>query len=269
MVCASLSPEVWTARRTAHEQRVDAWTVGHRERASRAEPHPVEDFLFTYYSHRPSRLRRWSPGAGTDCTAYDGPQPWTEVTDRARTTAAWVADLLERTASRPASFGCFGLHEWAMAYRDERRHRDWPLRLGEQGTAQVVEAQPLRCTHHDAFRFFTPAARPLNLLQPRREDQGDLEQGGCLHANMDLYKWAYKLSPWVAAELVADCFELARRVRVLDMRASPYDLSGLGLLPVPIETAAGRGAYVESQRGFAAEAAVLRDRLTAAARAIC
>ena len=30
---------------------------------------------------------------------------------------------------------------------------------------------------------------------------------------MDLYKWAYKLSPLVPSELVADCFELAREIR--------------------------------------------------------
>ncbi len=259
----------WTQRRDAHEQRADTLTAAHRARAGTGQPHPVEDFLFTYYSHRPSRLRRWSPGVGVQCDSYDGPQPWLEVSARAVATAAWVADLLERTTARPVQLGCFGLHEWAMAYREPPRHDGWPLRLGEQGTAQVVEAQPLRCTHHDAFRFFTPAARPLNVLQPRREDQAELEQGGCLHANMDLYKWSYKLSPWVPAELVADCFDLARRVRVLDMRASPYDFTGLGLSPVPVETVAGRAEYVEQQRAFAGEAAVLRTRLAAAARAIC
>jgi hypothetical protein len=259
----------WERRVRAHEARVDAWTAGHRERAARGERHPVEDFLFTYYSHRPSRLRRWSPGVGVVCLDHPGPQPWREVSERARSTAAWVRDLLRRTASRPPQFGCFGLHEWAMVYREAPRHRDWPLRLGDEGTAQVVEAQPLRCTHHDAFRFFTPAARPLNLLQPRREDQAELEQGGCLHANMDLYKWSYKLSPWVPSELVADCFALAREVRQLDMRASPYDFSALGLTAVPVETAEGRAEYVERQRSFAATAAVLRARLTAAADAIC
>ena len=30
-----------------------------------------------------------------------------------------------------------------------------------------------------------------------REDQVALEQPGCLHATMDLYKWAYKLGPAV------------------------------------------------------------------------
>jgi hypothetical protein len=35
----------------------------------------------------------------------------------------------------------------------------------------VVDASRIRCTHHDAFRFFTPPARPLNAVQPTREDQ--------------------------------------------------------------------------------------------------
>ena len=253
----------WTARREAHHRRVDAWTQGHRERVARGEKHPVEDFLFTYYTHRPSRLRRWSPGFGVVLEDYDEPQPWNaEPPGR----VGWVIDLLERTAARPPQFGCFGLHEWAMVYQDEPRHQQWPLRLGDKGTDAVVESLPIRCSHHDAFRFFTPPARSLNVLQPRREDQADLEQGGCLHANMDLYKWAYKLSPWIAAELVADCFELARRVRILDMRASPYDFSGLGLTPVRIETPGGREDYVSAQRAFAQEAAGLRQRLLDRAR---
>jgi hypothetical protein len=230
----------------------------------------VEDFLFTYYSYRPGRLRRWSPGAGVVLqdhppTAPFVPHPAGAVlappTERVRRTAGFVADLLARTADRPAQLGCFGLHEWAMTYRGERRHEDWPLRLGQAGTDAVVEALGLRCSHHDAFRFFTPSAQPLNLLQPTREGQAEQEQPGCLHANMDLYKWSYKLAPWVASELVADCFDLARRVRVLDMQASPYDLSGLGLQAVPVETPEGRAAYAERQAAFAAEAAGLRERL--------
>ena len=84
----------------------------------------------------------------------------------------------------------------------------------------------------------------------------------------DVYKWAYKLSPWVASELVADCFDLARRIRVLDMQASPYDLSDLGLEPVAIETEPGRAAYQEQQAAFALEASALRDRLVSAAGVI-
>jgi hypothetical protein len=256
-----MSPDVWRPRKEAHEARVDAWTAPHLARAAAGEKHPVEDFLFSYYSHRPARLRRWSPGAGVELDDWPGDQPWLDpVPDRVR----WIVELLQRTADRAPSFGCFGLHEWAMVYRDSRRHEQ-PLRLGEQGTARVVEAQPLVCTHHDAFRFFTEQARPLNRHQPTRADQLALEQPGCLHANMDLYKWAYKLSPWVSAELVADCFDLARRIRVLDMQASPYDLRHLGYEPVPVETPAGRSSYQAAQRHFAAEAAALRQRLLLAA----
>jgi hypothetical protein len=267
----------WHARRAAHEARVDAWTAGHRERVARGDKHPVEDFLFTYYSHRPGRLRRWSPGAGVvllehpvvaPFVAAEGGAVLTGPDDRVRRTASFVVDLLAGTAGRTPQLGCFGLHEWAMVYRGERRHEDWPLRLGQRGTDDVVEELGVRCSHYDAFRFFTPSAVPLNVLQPTRESQVALEQPGCLHANMDLYKWAYKLSPWLASELVADCFDLARRVRVLDMQASPYDLSDLGLEPVRIETPEGRAAYREQQAAFAGEAAALRARLAGAADTI-
>jgi hypothetical protein len=87
------------------------------------------------------------------------------------------------------------------------------------------------------------------------------EQPGCLHATMDLYKWAYKLAPATPADLVAECFELAADVRELDMRASPYDLAALGYPPVPIETAAGRAAYARAQAGFSLRAGPLRERL--------
>ena len=78
---------------------------------------------------------------------------------------------------------------------------------------------------------------------------------------MDLYKWAYKLSPATPGELVADCFELAVEIRELDMRASPYDLRAHGYEPVAIETPEGKAAYVAAQRGFAERGAVLRQRL--------
>jgi hypothetical protein len=81
---------------------------------------------------------------------------------------------------------------------------------------------------------------------------------------MDLYKWAYKLSPAVPSDLVMDCFDLAREIRELDMRASPYDLTELGYTPVPIETPQGKAEYAAAQRGFAARGQALRDRLLAA-----
>jgi FAD/FMN-containing dehydrogenase len=159
------------------------------------------------------------------------------------------------------------MHEWAMVYRqgpDDVRHGAWPLRLGSEGTDRVVETARIRCTHFDAYRFFTPAAAPLNALRPRRETTVALEQPGCLHATMDLYKWAYKLAPAVPSDLVVDAFELARDVRELDMRASPYDLRALGYEPVRIETPEGKAEYVAAQRSFADRGSVLRRRLLAA-----
>ncbi len=84
------------------------------------------------------------------------------------------------------------------------------------------------------------------------------------HSSSDLYKHAFRLTPMVGSDLVADCFELARDIRVLDMRAAPYDLSGLdegAFEPVRVETAAGKAEYVEAQRGFAERATPLRARL--------
>jgi hypothetical protein len=177
---------------------------------------------------------------------------------------AHVRALLAATASRPAQLGCFGLHEWAMVYRhtpDAVRHAAWPLRLGPAGTDAVVETHRIRCSHFDAFRFFTPAAEPRNALRPTRADTVTFEQPGCLHATMDLYKWAYKLVPAVPSGLVVDAFELARDVRGLDMRASPYDLTALGYDPVRIETPEGKAEYVAAQRAFGERGAAVRARL--------
>ncbi|WP_229686397.1 3-methyladenine DNA glycosylase [Longimycelium tulufanense] len=263
------------------------WTEPHLRRRADGQKHPVLDFLFTYYSHRPARLERWHPGpgvvlAGESAREYLGWSGYREVaagveldpdafTPNRRRTAEFVLALLTATAARPPRLGCFGLHEWAMVYRssqEEVRHAGWPLRLGSSGTDRVVESLPIRCSHFDAFRFFTPPARPRNTLQPTRQDQLRLEQPGCLHANMDLYKWAYKLDPFVPSELVADCFELAVGVRELDMRASPYDLTALGYSPVRIETVEGRAEYARQQADFAERAAPLRARLVEVCRAL-
>jgi hypothetical protein len=158
------------------------------------------------------------------------------------------------------------MHEWAMVYRQDpsqTRHNLMPLRLGAAGTADLVEELKVRCSHFDAFRFFTPAARPLNQLQPTRETQAENEQPGCLHANMDVYRWAYKLSPLVPSELVVDCFELAAQIRLLDMKASPYDLGAMDIEPLPMETPEGRAEYARLQRDFSARAALLRAELIA------
>ena len=274
-----MTEPVWRARRAAHEQRVEPWIAPVLARRRTGTPHPVEDFLFTYYTQRPGALRRWHPGFGTGLEggAEYADQPGYVVEDGvARLHHDAVADrlplllslrqLLASTAARPPQLGCFGLHEWAMVYRADSsavRHQDWPLRLGATGTDEVVEGHRIACTHFDAVRFFTPQALPRNTRSPGPRDRADFEQPGCLHTGMDLYKHAFRLSPLVASELVADCFELARDIRVLDMRASPYDLTALGHAPVRIETASGKQEYVAAQRAFAERGAPLRARLLA------
>lgn len=277
-----LPPDAWLSRAAAHEARVRAWTDPHQRRASRGERHPVYDFLFDYYPFRPAQLRQWHPGpdlilAGHEAHAF---LRWPQYAETDRGVALdvrafppkrlpflrWLRGLLDATLDRPPFFGCFGLHEWAMVYRLEParvRHAGWPLRLGPEEIATFVESQAIRCSHFDAFRFFAPEARPLNRLGPTRETTAENEQCGCLHANMDLYKWAFKLHPFAPSELIADCFALAVEIREADMRASPYDLGAIGFAPIPIETAHGRAEYERLQRNFSDRSRPLRERLLA------
>ncbi|KAA1418568.1 3-methyladenine DNA glycosylase [Nocardioides humilatus] len=268
-----LSREAWTAAATAHAARIDRYAAPHLARRDAQVKHPVFDFLFTYYSYRPAQLRRWHPGHGVrldDASEYAGLKGYADgaVTDEFVTSQRPLIEALHRllkaTAGRAGNFGCFGLHEWAMVYRlheDETRHPDWPLRLGPSGTDEVVEQHRIACSHFDAYRFFTPPALPLNTLSPGREDRPAYEQPACLHAGMDLYKHAFRLSPMIGSDLVADCFELAWDIRVMDMRAAPYDLADLGFEPIRIETAEGKAEYVAAQREFADRGAPLRQRL--------
>ena len=279
----------WTARERSHVDRAEIFLGPHRARAQRGEAHPVWDFLFTYYSLRPRQLRRWHPGFGValagaaaerfaDRAGYDRRGSAIAVSpvylDNRLDTVRFIADLVRATAGRPARLNCFGLHEWAMVYRtDEVRHDRVPLRLGTSGTDAVVESMPLRCSHFDAYRFFTGPAAPRNAEPLNRQSQIVNEQPGCVHANMDLYKWTYKLGALVPSELLMDCLDLAADARVLDMRASPYDLLSFGIAPIRIEDAAGRTEYVRGQCEIAERAAPLRaallthcDALLAAAR---
>ncbi|PRI12454.1 3-methyladenine DNA glycosylase [Leucobacter massiliensis] len=250
MFSAVLAAPEWRARERAHRERADALTAGHRERKRRGEAHPVEDFLWTYYSVRP---------------------------DASGGTVDYVERLLAATLQHTPRYGCFGLHEWAMVYRmspEQLRHSALPLRIGHAETDRVVESHPIGCSHFDAYRFFTEEAAPLNALRPTRETQPALEQSACLHAGMDVYKWAAKLGPIVPGEILLDAFVLARDIREVDMRASPYDVSGIlgasgaPLTPIPIEIPEGKREYVRLQRGFAARGNALRERvLTAIAAA--
>ena len=258
--------------------RVGAWADARVSRASRDVPDPIYDFLFDYYPFRPSHLKRWSPGMGVTLEgATKEDLDWADdfgVTDegatisplsfpeRRRPFLEWALKYLTGIAHRPPQFSCFGLHEWAMVYRsDAPRHSHVPLRLPAEEINAIVKGSDLRCTHFDAFRFFTPEAVPLNRNQLSREATTEFDQRACIHVTMDLYRFAHKIAPWCSSELIADTFLLAADARRVDMRASPYDLREEGFEPILIETVEGREEYIQEQRRLAVLAVPLRTRL--------
>ncbi|WGH92189.1 3-methyladenine DNA glycosylase [Auritidibacter ignavus] len=277
--------EDYRARSAAHSQRITELTRELFELRAAGIKHPIFDFMFSYYSFTAGALKRWHPGPhavllpdhtgqapdhadyphyryDSDCGGY---RVDTDSFRAKRQTAINVTvNLLAGTLPRRAQLSCFGLHEWAMAYRSDRhgiRHAQLPLRLGASGTDEVVESHKITCTHFDAYRFYAPEAKPLNQFRPTRKRAPELEQPGCLHANMDLYRHSYKMVPLVDSDLMAETFELAWQIRVMDMRASPYDLSDWGLDPIRIETRDGKAEYTRLQKEFSERAQVLRARL--------
>lgn len=266
----SLEESEWQILAQEHEAGVGPYVDAYRKRRDSRQKHPVHDFLFAYYQVNRTVLRRWRPAANQFLkgeaakaflkddryreTEYGIGLDLTRLDQVVRERISWVRSLIVAAQNRPPRFNCFGLHEWAMVYKaEEIRHETTPLRLSPEDVAKVVENSTIRCSHWDAFRFFTPEAIPLNELQPGRDGREENEQFGCIHFNMDLYRWTYKGSPWFGSELLRACFELALEARELDMKASPYDLSEYGYKPIFIETATGREEYrVEQQRIYAA-----------------
>lgn len=273
-----LPEEVWTAQIEHHEQMLSEILDPYLEKRSRQEKDPVLDFLFEYYAFRPSHLMRWSPGIGITLECCD-PSKLPEISEilfadeKARLdpkffpekripSIQWTLELLQKSDRQKPMFGCFGMHEWAMVYRaKEIRHRQIPLRLTEREIADFVESRPLVCTHFDAFRFFTDKARPMNKHDLSRDKFQNMEQPGCVHTNMDLYKWAFKLFPWISSEIIRDAFFNAVEARKVDMQASPYDAKEFGLEPIKIETEAGRKEYLEKQMEIYENSQPVRQRL--------
>lgn len=275
-----LAEGTWSHLAAEHAQRVAEWTTPHLERRKRGIAHPVLDFMFDYYPFSPGKLESWHPGYGVTLTgdvghylaspAYErtpdggatATLDWLNTSRRAR--LAMTIRILEGTASRPARTGCFGLHEWAMVYgleQDQIRHEKVPLRISPSAIRATVDDIGLRCTHIDAYRFFTAEAEPMNATVPTRSTQADDDQPGCLHTSMDLYKFAFWHSPLVSSDLVFDCFVNAAHTREIDMRASPYDVTPFGLEPIRVETPEGRRRYVDEQHRMMERTDPLRKRL--------
>ncbi len=270
----------WKERSKQHEKLVSKIPNSFLANRSVHKKHPVYDFLFTYYTFSPTKLKQWTPSieesleVNDKIPTYFTPY-WFEVKnntlqlnrnrlrDETFKLASFVKNLCQTIIERPPRFGCFGLHEWAMVYKQsqgELRH-ELKLRLTEEELASFVEKQTLCCTHYDAYRFFTPQALPLNLFQPTLETRLQNEQAGCVHANMDLYKWGASLWPWIGADFIGKAFLLTVEGRELDMRASPYDLKEYGFDPICIETEKGRKEYQELQLNYSKKVAPLRQQL--------
>lgn len=273
-----LREEEWKARKLEHEQKVDELIGDYLKARSAHKKQPVMDFLFEYYAFRPSALRRWSPGTGVGLEVSD-PEELPELSElvvedgvaflspalfpekRIKSTR-WILEMLQNTRDKKPMFGCFGMHEWAMVYKAEKpRHDQVPLRMEPEELAKFVESRPLVCTHFDAYRFFTPEAVPMNKFELSRQDFAHTEQPGCIHSNMDLYKWAHKLYPWIGSDLILEAFELACEARTIDMKASPYDLHDHGLEPIKIETESGRLEYLNHQESIFEKGKSIRERL--------
>jgi hypothetical protein len=275
-----LTTEEWQARAAAYVERIQRWTLPHKARRSRHEKHPVHDFLFQYYMYSPGKLEAWHPSPteslvdSLDARERFGAPEYrasgglirrdpTALTDKGREQLQEIVEVLVATQRRPANFGCYGVHEWAMVYRgqDVRHAETTPLRLPQDEVDAFVDSRPIACSHFDAFRFFTPEAKPLNRIPLEWSTRHEMEQPGCIHANMDLYRWAYTAMPWIGSDLLLGAFELAVELRTLDMQASPYDLSDLGFEPVTVETDEGRREYQRRQRDLSERATVLRAAL--------
>lgn len=280
--------EIWALWERRHTAAVDELTAAHLDRRRRGEAHPVVDFLFTYYRTSVATVRRWHPGPGLllENAHHTRRVDWrhyrresvngrsglvvdeTSVLDRCGPRIARARDIIGATLDRPGATGCFGLHEWAMLYGtgpDEIRHGTVPLRVSHERIDDVVRGSQLRCTHFDAFRFFTDEAAPLNQTRLSRKQQVATEQPGCLHAGMDVYSWVASMEAGAPGELLVDALLAAFDAREVDMRSSPYDLSAWGLDPIPVETAEGRAAFVAFQKDWIQRTHVLRRRFLDAA----
>ncbi len=191
-----------------------------------------------------------------------------------RGTFEYFQSILVATLQAEPILFCHGLHEWAMQYQPEghppppssQYQSHLPFRVDQLTINAAVERRGVYCTHVDALRFFAPAAKSWNHFGEYgtnlgRKDQITLEQPACVHANMDLLKYAVRLSPWIDGDVVGDALEVALKARTLDLASSPYDVSSYGLNPIPIETSQGRSRYRELQAELLSIAKPLRQRI--------
>ena len=311
----------WKALLSRQRQRVDKLLP---TLVTEDENHPIYNFFLTYYRYVPSALRSYSPGIGVMISTESADDYKSDLPKKGRVVyndSCVIFDprsanfnekqvnnfrktlrILEATKIRPPNFHCYGLHEWAMLYSKSTPFvtQSLPLRksLSNEVIQEVVKTQGPKCTHYDAFRFFSEDAKPLNSTVPRsassaklasempltRENEEHFEQPGCLHSIMDIYRWSLKIFPFISSNLLVDSLELAIKAREVDMRASPYDLKAYEFRsservsiepnhheksfendfdrsPILIETIEGRREYAKLQKELYEQSKPVREQV--------
>ena len=294
----------WRSRADAHRRRVRDLLGGMFYDRKVHDRHPIYNFLFNYYRFRPHRtIERYSAGldfAVESCSSSDDESlylpsskylsvkdgciemdPVKSLNEKSVTRIRNLCTLLEKVQRRPPNFSCFGVHEFAMLHSGTRRslfQKGLKLRMSQREIDNVVERAPIRCTHFDATWHFPKSALKSCRIKTSPDLRTKNEQAGCIHTNLDLFKFSLRLWPFASSELVADALELAIRARELDMRASPYDLSSISdftelgrdfdLTPVLIETESGRAEFRDSTMVLYRDSLPIRDRLIKVASSV-
>jgi hypothetical protein len=288
-----LSRESWLKALDAQAQRVQTLLQGN---GLQQKNHPIYNFISSYYHFKPEILFQFSPDLETTLM-FNDESDLVHLSKRGRsmcvdrihfdpTNMQFSSKQIEAfrkthrillsVHNRPPTLNCFGFHEWAMLYSEASSvdlKQDLPLRVSRESIRDVLMTNKLRCSHYDAFRFFTKDSMPLNTVNVNlsRMNQEISEQPGCVHVHMDMFKWSFKIFPFISSELLTDTLSLSLQARSLDMRASPYDLkacSNLGAMfnpePILVETPSGRRDYQKYQMELYAKSKPIREKLISA-----
>ena len=263
--------------------------------------HPIYNFLHSYYRYSITELKLYSPGVGNyifdnvthsgqyllhplvtpidmndeSCSKYALQLTPTVIKSKRynMNTISRSKDILESTIHKNPYFSCYGMHEWAMLYSSRssqeidpssRHQSKLKLRVSQKIIDDAVESKVLTCTHYDAWRFFNPSAQPMNVINPlTRQNQLEHEQPGCIHATMDLFKYAHQLYPYVSSEILRETIQIALNARKIDMRASPYDVSHIEgcEIPICVETNEGKLLYAKEQMSLYNTSMPIRKKL--------
>ena len=260
-----LPADSWRESQTAHEARVDALIRGHLDRARRCRSAPGRGLplhLLLPAARAAAPLAPGRSGRAAGGRAASGPA-WRfhRVVDRTASSRVDVARLPRPTRgtparARPAPAGrdrvaagpvrllrAARVGDGLPPGRRAVRHAGCRCGSGAAGTDAVVESHRIRCSHYDAFRFFTAAGarRGTRCSRPGTARSRSSSPAACTRR-------------WTSTSGRTSCCPRRAQsswwstpssspatIRELDMRASPYDLTALGLRPRPDRDARGQG----------------------------